>query len=77
MNPPCAECGDVCACGEYLPLNMPRGRPPEDDVARSRMIRVRATPDQETRWRVAAGVGYGGCRCVGQRPGIVYHPPDR
>lgn len=33
---------------------MPRGRPPQDDVTRDRMVRVRVTADQETRWRVAA-----------------------
>jgi hypothetical protein len=54
VNPPCAECGDVCACGEYAPINMPRGRPPQDDTTRDRMIRVRVTSDQETRWRAAA-----------------------
>lgn len=33
---------------------MARGRPPQDDVTRDRMVRVRVTADQETRWRVAA-----------------------
>jgi hypothetical protein len=36
------------------PPAMPRGRPPQDDVTRDRMIRVRVTSEQETRWRVAA-----------------------
>jgi hypothetical protein len=33
---------------------IPRGRPPQDDVTRTRMIRMRCTEDQETRWRAAA-----------------------
>lgn len=35
-------------------LTMPRGRPPQDDKTRDRMIRVRCTSDQEARWRAAA-----------------------
>jgi uncharacterized protein (DUF1778 family) len=33
---------------------MTRGRPPQDDTARDRMIRVRVTSEQEARWRAAA-----------------------
>lgn len=51
-EPPLCGCEPIGAA-PTMPL-MPRGRPPQDDVTRDRMLRVRVTADQEARYRAAA-----------------------
>jgi hypothetical protein len=39
--------------GTYAPM-APRGRPPQDGTTRDRMVRFRASSEQEAAWKLAA-----------------------